>query len=54
MTIEMRVQGLECDPYDPGKFRVQLAGIEPGVVTNLFLRVTAAELGPYGLGTSTP
>jgi hypothetical protein len=24
MTLLMRVHGIECDPYDPEKFRLQL------------------------------
>jgi hypothetical protein len=38
MTLLMRVHGIECDPYDPEKFRLQLLGVDTGALSTLFLR----------------
>jgi hypothetical protein len=51
MTLLMRVHGIECNHYDKDKIRIQFASVEAGNVSTLFLRVTPAELAPYGLGT---
>jgi hypothetical protein len=52
MTLLMRVHGIECDPYDPEKFRLQLLGVDTGALSTLFLRVTREELAPYPWWTS--